>query len=324
MTTEPESDQGLDLTQGPESKPVDTRRPFSRADAIKAGIDRKLFRGSRFRRIFRGVYIDAGVRMTPKLRAEAALVPFHTSAFASHASAARIHGVPVPTLPAEHVTVLKGAHRRCRPDIQCHLRTDGRIVVKDGVRVSGYGQMFVELAELLSLVDLVVVGDNLVRHERIKRAALTVLCKASALPGADAARRAAAYVRERVDSPMETRLRMLIVLAGLPEPEVNVTVRTADGVPLRRYDLSYPSAKVIIEYDGRQHIEREDSWESDLDRREAIDDEGWRILVVTSRGIYREPLRTLERISRLLSARGLPGVPRRPTDDWRPHFPSRD
>ena len=197
-------------------------------------------------------------------------------------------------------------------------------MVKDGVRVSGYGQMFVELAELLSLVDLVVVGDNLVRHERIKRAALTEFCEASALPGADAAHRAAIYVRERVDSPMETRLRMLIVLAGLPEPEVNVTVRTADGEPLRRYDLSYPSAKVIVEYDGRQHIEREDSWESDLDRREAIDDEGWRILVVTSRGIYREPERTLERISRLLSARGLPGVPRRLIDDWRPHFPTRD
>jgi hypothetical protein len=184
--------------------------------------------------------------------------------------------------------------------------------------------MFVELAELLSLVDLVVVGDNLIRHGRTSCADLTGFCQASVLPGAGLARRAAGYVRERVDSPMETRLRMLIVLAGLPEPEVNVTVRTADGEPLRRYDLSYPAAKVIVEYDGRQHIEREDNWESDLDRREAIDDEGWRILVVTSRGIFREPDLTLLRISRLLRARAMPGVPRRLTDDWRPHFPGRD
>ena len=305
-------------------QPVDTRRPFSRADAIRSGIDRKLFRGSRFRRIFRGVYVDAGVRVTPKIRAEAALVPFDSSAFASHASAARIHGVPIPAFPDEHVTVLKPGHRRLRPDIRCHLRTEGQTVVKDGVRVSDHGQMFVELAELLNLVDLVVVGDNLVRLGRTSCADLADFCRASSLPGAAAARRAAAYVRELVDSPMETRLRMLIVLAGLPEPEVNVTVRTADGEPLRRYDLSYPSAKVIVEYDGRQHIEREDSWESDLDRREAIDDEGWRILVVTSRGIFREPERTLHRIRRLLSARGLPGLPRRLSDDWRPHFPGRD
>jgi hypothetical protein len=322
VTTEPENA----APAAPELEPkiLDTRRPFSRADAIKAGIDRKLFRGSRFRRIFRGVYIDVGVRMTPRLRAEAALVPFHTSAFASHASAARIHGVPIPTLPDEHVTVLKAAHRRCRPDIQCHLRSDGRIVVKDGVRVSGYGQMFVELAELLSLVDLVVVGDNLVRHKGVTCDQLIEFSKESELPGAAAAAVAASFVRDRVDSPMETRLRMLIVLAGLPEPEVNLSMRTADGEPLRRYDLSYQSVKVIVEYDGRQHIEREDNWESDLARREAIDDDGWRILVVTSRGIYREPERTLERISRLLSARGLPGVPRRLTDDWRPHFPGRD
>ena len=230
--------------------------------------------------------------MTPQVRAEAALVPFHESAFASHASAARIHGVPIPTLPDEHVTVLKAAHRRVRPDIQCHLRTDGRIAVKDGVRVSGYAQMFVELAELLSLVDLVVVGDNLVRHQRITCPDLTRFCEGSSLPCATAALAAATYVRERVDSPMETRLRMLIVLSGLPEPEVNRTVRTADGEPLRRYDLSYPSAKVIVEYDGRHHIEREADWESDLDRREAINNDGWRILVITARGIYREPERT--------------------------------
>lgn len=57
-----------------------------------------------------------------------------------------------------------------------------------------------------------------------------------------AARRAADYVRERVDSPMESRLRVLLVLAGIPAPEVNLCVRDADGEPLRRYDLSWPTS----------------------------------------------------------------------------------
>ena len=34
--------------------------------------------------------------------------------------------------------------------------------------------------------------------------------------------------------PMETRLRMLLVLAGLPEPRVNLTIRDVDGEPVRR------------------------------------------------------------------------------------------
>jgi hypothetical protein len=120
-----------------------------------------------------------------------------------------------------------------------------------------------------------------------------------------------------------TRLRMLLVLAGLPEPMVNITVADLNGQPLRRYDLCWPKVKVIVEYDGRPHIEREDTWESDLDRREAIDDDEWRILVVVATGIYRHPERTVLRVWRLLRRRRLPGVPTHPSDAWRPHFPSR-
>jgi hypothetical protein len=180
--------------------------------------------------------------------------------------------------------------------------------------------MFVELATLLSLVDLVVVGDNLVRRRRCNPEALRAFCARTPMPGAVQARRAASYVRDLVDSPMETWLRMLIVLAGLPEPEVNRTIRDLAGQPIRRYDLSWPSVRVVVEYDGRHHVEREQQWEDDLDRREAIDDDGWRLLVVTSRGIYREPERTVRRIFALLSRRGLVGLPRRPSEAWRPHF----
>jgi hypothetical protein len=131
----------------------------------------------------------------------------------------------------------------------------------DGVRISAVDQMFGELASCLTLVDLVVVGDNLVRRRRITPAELVDHCKDSKLPCAALARRAATYVRERVDSPMETRLRMLIVLAGLPEPRVNITISDIHGRPVRRYDLSWPSVKAIVEYDGRHHIEREEQWE---------------------------------------------------------------
>ena len=87
----------------------------------------------------------------------------------------------------------------------------------------------------------------------------------------------------------------------------------------RRLDLSYPDIKLVIEYDGRHHIEREKQWSSDLNRREELDDGEWKTLVVTSDGIYREPDRTLQRIRRNLILRGYGHVP--PLDPaWTAHF----
>jgi len=303
----------------------DERRPFTRADAIAAGIEPRLLRGSQFRRIFRGVYVAAGSSDTPMLRAAAALLPYAgTDAFASHATAARVHGVPLPALPDEHVTVLRAGERRRHADVRVHVSRNAEVLQVGGVRVSSYAQMFVEMAGQLSLVDLVVVGDNLVRRGLISTGRLRDFCSGSRHSSARAAARAARYVRERVDSPMETRLRMLIVLAGLPEPEINLSIRARDGEVVRRYDLSWPTVRVIVEYDGRQHIEREEQWEADLDRREAIDDDGWRILVVTSRGIYHDPGKTVLRVWKLLRRRGLAGLPAAPADGWRLHFPGRN
>lgn len=311
------------MSTTPASEPFDRRSPFTRRAAIAAGLDPGSLVGPAFRRIFRGVYVDASVAFTPGLRARAALVPFPPSAYLSHASAARVKQLPIPTLPDEHVTVEEKGHRRDRPGIRCHYRVGGRSVAWAGTRVSDHGQNFVELAELLPLVELVVVGDDMVRRGWLTVDDLMKQCAESTLPGAALARRAASYVRPGVDSPMETRLRMLIVLAGLPEPLVNHTLRDVDGDPVRRYDLCYLVSRTIVEYDGRQHIAREEQWESDLDRREAIDDDGWRILVIIAKGIYVHPERTLQRIHRVLLQRGEPGVPKVLSDDWRPHFPGR-
>ena len=305
---------------------LDVRRPFLRSDALTAGLTDKQLRTARFHRIHVGVYVASEVALTPEVRAAAALLPFADGTYASHATAARVWRLPVPTLPEEHVTVPTAADRRRRSDLRCHVApaaSEPLVATVGTLRVSAAEQVFVELAEQLALVDLVVVGDHLVRHGHVRLDRLRAFVAGWRGPRAAQARAAVAFVRERVDSPMETRLRMLIVLAGLPEPRVNITYGEDDGLTFRRYDLSWPEVRVIVEYDGRHHIERVEQWESDLDRREAIDNSGWRILVVVSSGIYADPARTLDRIHRLLRARRLPGVPAQLRDDWRRHFPGR-
>jgi very-short-patch-repair endonuclease len=56
----------------------------------------------------------------------------------------------------------------------------------------------------------------------------------------------------RAASPMDTRLRLLLVFAGLP-PEVQFTVQDRQG--RMHFDLAYPEALLAVEYDGRGHEE---------------------------------------------------------------------
>lgn len=300
---------------------LDTTRPFPRWQGLRAGISRATLDGPSYQRVLHGVLVESGVPLTPHLRAQAALVCFFAHAFASHATAARVWGAPVTTPPGEHVTVPIAGERLRRDGVTCHVRAGAVPVVVQGVRVSSLTDLFVEMAECLPLVELVVLGDWMVRRKHLTPAHLVRAAQCAPGVAGHRAPRAASYVRSKVDSPMETRLRMLLVLAGLPEPEVNLTIRDVDGEPVRRFDLSWPDGKVIVEYDGRHHVERVEQWEADLTRREEIDDHGWRILVVVASGVYRDPEATVDRAWRLLRARGVPGVPPRPAQEWRAHFP---
>jgi len=138
------------------------------------------------------------------------------------------------------------------------------------------------------LVDLVVLGDSLVAKRRTTTQQIVAAANAWKGKGSRLARRAADLVRAGVDSPMETRLRMLMVLAGLPEPVVNHIEYDAMGAWAKRFDLSYPDLLLIIEYDGRQHAEDDRQWGRDIERREQLDTDGWRLIVVRSAGIYTE------------------------------------
>lgn len=302
---------------------LDYRHPFLASEAIAAGLSPSSLKSKKFRRLFRGVYIHASVPVHPLHRVQAALLIHPPVAYASHLSAARVYRLPVPDHADEHVTVPTPADRRPRRGIRSHVSEMGDAVVVNGIRVSSPTRLFVELAGLLNLVELVVVGDDLVRQGRATPAELVSACARSTTKHAKAARRAASYVRSGVDSPMETRLRMLLVLAGLPEPVINLEVYE-DGRLRFRFDLCYPELKLIVEYDGRQHRDDLDQWDRDLDRHDWFDEEGWRIVQVFARGIYRRPDLTIERVLSALRSRGCRSLPRTVSDEWRAYFPVRN
>jgi len=331
------------------SASFDPQRPFLRADGEAAGITAAAFRGPRWRQLFHGVHIDAAVRVDDHVRATAALLVAPRGTVVARHTAATLWGGAPPPDWRTHVTTLwptaaeragaaearrrvrgggRGCSTRARHDLDWgRMNVDGvdarvscnraGIVVHRGLPLTDPTRTFLDLGEDLDLVELVVVGDSLVSAGRVTPAALV---SAAATPGRHRrlARRAASLVRAGVDSPQETRARLLCVLAGLPEPEVNVVFHGADGLVLRRADLGYRRARVSIEYDGRQHAEDDAQWSTDITRREEFDGWGWRMVVVTSRGLWVEPERTLDRIVTVLRSRGEDvGVT---STEWRRYF----
>jgi hypothetical protein len=300
------------------------RTPFSRADARAAGIAEHLLRTPAYQRLFHDTYLCSSVTVTTEVRAAAAISRTGTDAYASHHTAAELWGIPVPIDGRVHVTAAKLEGRNRRRGVFTHqpLTVRGAVTVRQGVRLSSPSQVFCELAATgVGLVDLVVAGDAMVKKGLATLASLRRSVDGMSGAGVRVARRALAYVRVGVDSPMESRLRMLLVLAGFPEPQVNVILRDLSGDWSRRFDLCYLALKLIIEYDGEQHGELGQR-DSDIHRREELERLGYTLVVVTSLGIYRDPARTLRRVADALREAG-GHAPGRWRPEWRQHFPGR-
>lgn len=293
---------------------------FKGVRVLPTGVSEWDLRSGRYRRLFTGVYVARESVLNARLRAEAALLLVDEGSCVSHHSAARIWRGVVPDDGHEHVTYVG---RRPRVSgLQGHQpKPDQRVLLHRGIRVTTPLQTFLDLAAELDLVELVVLGDSLVKRghvtpEGLVRAAAEYRGRNRAI-----ARRAAGLVRRGVDSPMESRLRMLIVLAGLPEPVVDYRIHWANGELRFRLDLSYPDFKIVIEYDGLQHAESTEQWQTDRERREWLDDEGWRLLVTVARDIYSTPAATLSRVTKVMRSKGM-RVPKL-REEWRQYFESK-
>jgi len=219
-----------------------------------------------------------------------------------------------------HLHIMTAAkHRVRRVGVISHRtqRPMRRTVVR-GISVTTAEQTFLDLAGSLDLVELIVLGDSLVKQQATSISQLRAATSEWRGAGAAIARLAAGLVRTGVASPMESRLRILIVAAGLPEPAVDHCVYTEHGTLLYRLDLAYPGCKLGIEYDGRQHAENDVQWARDLERREYFDGAGWRLVVVNGRQLFADPGDVLDRI--VAAARDQGFVMPKPNTRWRRYF----
>jgi very-short-patch-repair endonuclease len=91
------------------------------------------------------------------------------------------------------------------------------------------------------------------------------------------------------ESPMETRLRLLLVVdGGLPRPIAQYEVRDEDGILVARFDFGYPVPRVGVEFDGRVH-EQTERRVADAQRYNRLIALKWTPLRYTGRAFYRTP-----------------------------------
>lgn len=98
---------------------------------------------------------------------------------------------------------------------------------------------------------------------------------------------------------MESVLRWILHAAGLPRPELQYVVRSASGEFLGRADMAWPGLKVLVEFDGDLHRER-DAFVADLRRQNRLVAEGWVILRFTSADVFGRPDHVIAAIRRAL------------------------
>lgn len=308
-----------------------TTGPFSISEARSLGVNDGRLRRSDLRTPFRGIRSPASAesfdiapphetveqswaraRARNRVRALAYARGMPQGQFFSHVTAAFLHGLPLPDRFRDvewlDVATRNRSLRRTGTAVRGHLasRVD-RVCSVGSLPVASAVDTWCQLSTTLTLDELIIMGDALVRR-RDPLATMSVLAAAVAgragRPGAKVLRDAMALVRPRTDSPRETMLRLLIVRAGLPEPDVNLELRNRNGAFMAWGDLAYARYKILLEYDGEVHRTDERQFHRDVDRLDEIMEEDWRVIRYNKSHLGTRRNDIEGRIRRALLARG--------------------
>jgi Protein of unknown function (DUF559) len=270
--------------------------PFTTTQAKACGVTPSALRGSSWRSVFRDVWVHIEVPDSREVRLAAVRLVLAEGAFVCGLTASWIYGADVQDFRGQLVWVGHRNGSRLRNRAGCLTREitvdDSDLCVVDGVTMTTELRTVFDCSRWLSLVEAVVVADALahagvVTAEDLERYAKTH----RALRGVRQVDRVVELMEPLSESPMETRVRLLIVLAGLPQPQAQLIITDRLGRFVARADLGYRERLLIVEYDGAFHWEQR---REDDRRREAMRSLGWTVLVFSAEDYYKTPGDTIE------------------------------
>jgi hypothetical protein len=232
----------------------------------------------------------------------AALAVLTPSAVISRETAGRLHRLPTPR-PGErhrHVSVTAPQRGRVRAGLHVHagLVAPDDVTTVDGVRCTSVARTALDLARGRPLPEsLVVLDAALGRVGPVRLAAAYARLPSSAhLAGLAGA---IDLADARAESPLESASRGLMLLAGLPAPELQAWV-TDDHGRAWRVDFLWPAHRLIGEADGWGKYVGVADLRAEKVREDALRRAGWRVVRWTSDEAWRAPTVVVRRLRALL------------------------
>ena len=253
--------------------------PFVGSDAIAAGLITRAHLRSQYRPIYRGVYVPRRHDVSLKERI-AGVALASPDAVIGGVAASAMHGAKWvgADVPIELITTGR--------------RQSGLIVRRETLHPD----------EVTTIADIRVttpartafdLGRHLPRDRAISRLdALMNACPfsvedvmliAKRHPGMRGLRRlriALPLVDGGAESPRETRLRLLLIGAGLPKPTTQFVICDENGCYVRRIDMCWEAFKVGAEYDGEQHLTSRAQYVKDVQVSRILERLGWHVIHV--------------------------------------------
>lgn len=281
--------------------------PFTTQQAEAAGVTRNMLRGEEWWQVLRGVWAHKELSDSRELRLAAVRLVLNSGAFVCGPSASWIYGIDVIHPLATHTWVgrLPGSRFRTRPGLavrQVAVVPDD-LVELGGALITTPLRTAFDCARWLPLVEGVVVADALSHDGRFtKEAFAAYVARHRGARGIRQADLVADVMDSRSESPMESRLRVLLIVEGLPRPEPQFRVCDVGGLVVARADLAYPDQRVIVEYDGALHFKQR---RADDRRRDRMRDLSWNVIVVSAEDYFKMPWAVVVRVRNALLGAGL-------------------
>jgi very-short-patch-repair endonuclease len=277
-------------------------RPFRGSAAVRSGLlSKRQLEGSQWRRLYPDVYIHSAALLEHWTWCGAAALFLPAGSAIGGRSAAHLYFVdllPMGEPPVEAIippTRSMKRHPMLSPARSALLPGDRQVL--GGLPITSPLRTAFDLARRPGLVEAVVGLDALLTKGLLDGAALRENAELRpGWPGTCQLKRALRLAVPGAESPMETRLRLLLVLAGLPPPVVQHRVPAANA----RLDLAYPQVKLAIEYDGDHHRDRR-QFARDVARLNRPRLLGWTVLRFTADDVLRHPDRVVAQVRAALA-----------------------
>jgi hypothetical protein len=266
-----------------------TLGPFTLVEARQAGLTRRQLQGASWRRIGSSLYVWAALANNPALLLAALKRRLPFAAAFSGQTAAWLHGLDLPPCDPVEVTIPKssGVSARAGMVVRRGELADHDVVERRGMRVTSAVRTLADLSSRQPLAEAVVAMDMALHREAVDLGQLhAYMATHGRCKGVVRLRQVVELAEPASESAMETRLRLLLVVAGLPRPEAQVPLYDERGRFLGRPDLYYRAQQLAIEYDGGTH---RDSLLEDNRRQNRLLNAGFRLLRFAAADIHRTP-----------------------------------